>query len=135
MAKTKSSAKVSVITGLFILAALIFCLITIQGVWRLNQYDKNLHTTVSDAPGLCYDESNNGMIRDNSYPCYTYTDASGRMAEVDDDNDRAIFLYDKITFTSMTQTMQLRVVMITICSMFSVASLLGGIIYFCHNKS
>ena len=135
MAKTKSNAKVSVITGLFILAALIFCLITIQGVWRLNQYDKNLHTAVSDAPGLCYDESNNGTIRENSYPCYTYTDASGRNAEVDDDNDRAMFLYDKIVFMGKTQTMQMRVVMVVIGSILSVASLFGAVIYSCHNKS
>ena len=137
MAKNKSGIRIGIITGLFILAALIFSLITLQGIWRINQYDKNFQP-VSDAPGVCYDEKDNGSVRDNSYPCYTYDDYDGHdghSAEVNDDNDRAMFLYDNIVFIGKTQTMQMRVVMVVISSILSVASLFGAVIYFCHNKS
>ena len=137
MAKNTSRTKVRFITGLFILATLIFSLITIQGLWKINQYGKNFQS-VSDAPGLCYDEQktdDNSVIRENSYLCYTYPDNSGKFAEVNDDDDRAIFLFDRMTLIATTQTMQLRVVTVTISSIMSVASLLGTVIYFCHNRA
>ncbi len=134
MAKNKSGIRIGIVTGLFILAALIFSLITLQGIWRINQYDKNFQP-ISDAPGVCYDEKDSGSVRDGSYPCYTYTDYDNHFAEVNDDNDRAMFLYDKIVFMGKTQTMQMRVVMVVISSILSVASLFGAVIYSLHNKS
>lgn len=133
MVKNKSNAKVGVITGLFILAALIFSFIAIQGIWRLNNYGKNFQP-VSDAPGLCYDEKDNGAVRENSYPCYTYQGADGKSVAVDNDNDRMIFLYDKFVLLGVTQTSQMRVVLVTISSLMSAACLFGAVIYYCHNK-
>ena len=133
MAKNTNRPKVLVVTLLFVMAAVIFSLIAAQGIWKINQYDKNFRP-VSDSPGLCYDEKDGGSVRDNSYPCYTYTDMTGKNAEVDDDNDRTIFLYDKYVFLGKTQTMQMRSIVVVISALFAATAIFGAVIYYIHNS-
>mgnify|MGYP000862846122 CR=1 FL=1 len=48
--------------------------------------------------------------------------------------DQTLFLYNKLAFSSLMRSNDLMILLVTIGSMFTIASLAGGVIYWIHNK-
>ncbi len=128
----KTSARVMINTGLFILIAIAFAAMTFCGINKLDMSRRNL-VGISDAPALCYDEElykkNNGTVIQDTYPCI-----ENGTEEVTSQRDHTMFLYDKINFTATVNSQQNDILLITIGSMMTIASFVGGIIYWNHNR-
>lgn len=128
----KTPARIKVNTGLLILMAIIFGIITFCGVGKLETSRKNL-VGISDAPALCYDEElywkNNRTVIQDTYPC-----VMNGTEEATSQRDHTMFLYDKINFTAMTNSQQNDIILITIGSMLTIASFISAIIYWNHNR-
>ena len=130
---TKTSCRVIFNTLLFVVAAIMFGAITICGVNQLNLYNRNL-VGVSDAPALCYNEElyekNNGTVIQDTYPCVsngTEEDTSLR--------DHTMFLYDRVSFTSTVLGQELMIFTVIVGCLLTTASVLGGVIYWNHNRA
>ena len=128
----KTSARVMINTGLFIVMAIILGVISFCGVNKLEMFRKNL-VGISDSPALCYDEElykkNNGTVIQDTYPCI-----ENGTEEATSQRDHTMFLYDKINFTATVNSQQNDILLITIGSMMTIASFVGGIIYWNHNR-
>ena len=133
----KTPTRVKVNTGLFILLAIVLGAMTYCGASKLKMFSKNFRG-ISDAPGLCYDEDtykkSNASIVEDTYPCSTQSDENGNPLPATSDNDYAMFLYDHTTFSGAILSNELIILVTTIGSMLTLASLAGGIIYWNHNR-
>ncbi len=128
----KTSARVMINTCLFILMAIAFGAITLCGVNKLDAFRKSL-VGISDAPALCYDEElykkNNGTVIQDTYPCI-----ENGTEEATSQRDHTMLLYDKINFTATVNAELNDILLITIGSMMTLASFVGGIVYWNHNR-
>ncbi len=129
---SKTSARVAINTGLLILMAIVFGIMTFCGVSKLDASRKNL-VGISDAPALCYDEElykkNDGTVIQDTYPC-----VMNGTEEATSQKDHTMFLYDKINFSATINSQQNDILLITIGSMFTIVSFIGGIVYWNHNR-
>lgn len=128
----KSSARVCINAGLLVLMAIAFGIITFCGVNKLDASRKNL-VGISDAPALCYNEElykkNNGTVIQDTYPC-----VENGTEEATSQRDHTMFLYDRISLTATVNSQQNDILLIAIGSMMTIASLIGAIVYWNHNR-
>lgn len=133
----KTPARVKVNSCLFVLLAIVFGVMTFCGVNKLQTFGKNFRS-VSDAPGLCYDEEaykkSGSTVVVNAYPCLTQTDENGNAIPATSQNDYTMFLFDRTNLSGVTLTYELSTVITIIGGMFTLISLVGGIIYWNHNR-
>ena len=128
----KSSARVMINTSLFIIMAIVFGIMTFCGLNKLETFRKSL-IGISDAPALCFNEDlyekNNGTVIQDAYPC----NLNGT-EEATSQRDHTMFLYDKINFTATVNSQQNDILLTTIGGMMTIASFIGAIIYWNHNR-
>ncbi len=128
----RTPGRVYINTGLLVLMAIVFGVITFCGVNELDAYRKNL-VGISDAPGLCYDEElyrkNNGTVIQDTYPCI-----ENGTEEATSQRDHTMFLYDRVSFTATVNSQQNDILLIAIGSMMTLASFVGAIVYWNHNR-
>ena len=112
-------------------------MMTFCGVNKLQMSGKNFRG-ISDAPGLCYDEDayrNSGAMRvEDAYPCSTESDEEGNPLPATSQNDYAMFLYNQTNFSGAMLTNELVILMTVIGGILAVSSLVGGVIYWNHNR-
>lgn len=131
----KTGMRVKVNTGLFVVAAILFMVMAFCGAQRLRVYQRSM-VGISDAPGLCFDSEryyNNETI-ENAFPCKTEVDENGDNIPADSQNDQTMFLYDRMSLIGSLTSVEMMAIIMIIGSLFSVASLMGGIIYWNHNR-
>ncbi|MBQ2660043.1 hypothetical protein IJF86_01300 [Candidatus Saccharibacteria bacterium] len=133
----KTPARVKVNTGLFVVLAVILGVMTFCGVNKLQMFGRNFRG-ITDAPALCYDEdayrsSDKSIIKD-TYPCLTQIDEDGNNLPATSQNDHTMFLYNQNSFYGTVLTNELLALMVTVGGMLTLASFVGGIIYWNHNR-
>ena len=128
----KTSTRVKINAGLLILMAIMFGVITFCGVNELARFRKNL-IGISDAPALCFDEElyekNDGTVIQDTYPCVL-----NGTEEATSQRDHTMFLYDKINFTATINSYQNDILLVAVGSMMTIASLVGAVVYWNHNR-
>lgn len=130
MKNEKFKNRVRLNTWLLALLTIIIPILTLLGAQKLYMYSKNF-IKVSDAPGLCYDEKkldNKSKVIENAYPCIQDD------IPVATDNENVIFLYDQINFTATVHFREMLIVLLAIGSFATIASFVGTIIYWNHNR-
>ena len=138
--KTKNNkmpARAKINTGLFIILAIILGVMTFCGASKLQMFGRNFRG-ISDAPALCYDEdtykSSNASIIEDTYPCLTQTDEDGNNLPATSQKEHTMFLWNQTTFSGGVLTNELLVLLVSIGSMLTLTSFVGGIIYWNHNR-
>ena len=133
---TKTSSRVKINTIILCILGLTFGVMTYMAASQIYQASRNFQP-VSDTPGLCFDEtkSDGSVIRDNSYICTTEYDENGNALPVTTDNEYALFLYDRLTLSSLIRSNDIIITVITIGSMFTFATLVAAFIYWNHNRA
>ena len=146
-AEKRPGCRVLVNTGLLTLMAIVFAVVTGLGIWQLKTYQNSLTSdTVSDGPSLCYrnqtiemDSSERTLER--AYICSTEPDdgdyQSGdiiNMTELNSDKDYTLFLFGRNTFYTVSIFYAFEIVLFAVGSMLTLASLMGALIYYIHNR-
>jgi len=133
----RTKTRVCVNTGLFIIAAILFVIVAFCGTQRIGVYQRSM-VGISDAPGLCFDseayEKNNHEVIQDAYPCKTEIDENGENIPADSQNDQTMFLYDRMSLVGSLTSIEIQAAIMTIGCLLSMASFIGGIIYWNHNR-
>ncbi len=125
----KTNIRVKINTSLLFIMSVVFGAITFTTASNIYKASNNFQS-VSDTPGLCYDEN-----RENSYICTTKYDEDGNALQVTTDNEYALFLYDRLMLSSLIRSGDHIAVILSIGSMFTIASFVATIVYWNHNKA
>lgn len=137
----KTSARVIVNSCLLLLMTITLGLMTYCGVSKIALYSKNHSAMVaSDSPALCFEEEIDlgddvAPIRNGGYICSSMVDENNKPIRLTDADDYAMFFSDRISFTATIESVQLEILLCTIGSMLTLASLIGTIIYWNHNRA
>ena len=125
--KHKTSFRIKLNTCIFVIAAIIFFALTCVGFIRANAYISGMPSVV-DAPGLCMDDDDT-----NAYICGFGEDENGSPLPATEDETIIYFVQQGrgITFLSGLATI---VAIKVVGSIATIASLLGGLIYWIHNR-
>lgn len=120
--------------------AVFFGAMTCYGVsWLRNFNISATAFTISDGPNLCRRSEttldDHTFYLDDVYLCSLKHDEDGKFIELSDTEDYVFYLNNQITFASGINSAQLKVVLCVIGSISTVASLMGAIIYWNHNRS
>lgn len=136
--KPKTNLRVAINTCIFILISLCFGLLTCRGVQHLQLSSKH-YLSIIDSPNLCFeksktDDGGNRSVQ-GAYLCSSKTtNADHKNEHLTNSEDQTLFLYNKLAFSSLMRSNDLMILLVTIGSMFTIASLAGGVIYWIHNK-
>ena len=132
----KTNIRIKINTSLLFIMSIAFGVITFTTTSNIYKASNNFQS-VSDAPGLCYDETktDNAFTRDNSYICTTEHDEDGNNLPATTDNEHTLFLYDRLTLSSLIRSGDHIAIVIAIGSMFTIAGLVTTFIYWNHNKA
>lgn len=132
----KTNPRIKINTCLLFIMSVVFGVITFTTASQIYKASSNFQS-VSNAPGLCFDETktDNLFVRDNSYICLTQTDENGNPLPVTDTNEYTLFLYDRLTLSSLIRSGDFIVTVIAIGSMFTLAGLVTTFVYWYHNKA
>ena len=132
----KTNIRIKINTGLLFIMSVVFGVITFTTASNIYKASNNFQS-VSDAPGLCYDETKteNTFIRDNSYICTTEHDEDGDALSATTINEHTLFLYDRLTLSSLVRSGDHIAVVVSIGSMFTIAGLVVTFVYWNHNKA
>lgn len=139
--KQKTSGRVIFNTCLLALMTIIFGVMTYCGASKIVLYSKNHSAMVaSDSPALCFEEEIDlgddvAPIRNGGYICSSMVDENNKPIRLTDIDDYAMFFSDRISFTATIESVQLEILLCTIGSMLTLASLIGAIIYWNHNRA
>ena len=134
---TKTPTRIKINTIVLFALSITFGAITFVTASQIYQASRNFQS-VSDAPGLCYDESESlgGIIRENSYICTTeYDEVTDQTKAATTTNEQALFLYDRLTLSSLVRSGDIMVAIIAIGSMFTLGTLAATFVYWNHNKA
>lgn len=134
---TKTPTRVKINTIVLFALSITFGAITFVTASQIYQASRNFQS-VSDAPGLCYDESESlgGIVRENSYICTTeYDEVTDQSKAATTTNEQALFLYDRLTLSSLIRSGDMIVTVIAIGSMFTLGALATTFVYWNHNKA
>lgn len=140
-AKQKTSKRVIVNSCLLLLMTIVLGVMTCCGVSKITAYSHSHSAFVaSDSPALCFDEESDfvdgrATVRNGARICSTEVDENGDFIRVKDDNDYAMFLNERISFTAVIESVQLGIVLCVFGSMLTLASLISTIVYWNHNRS
>lgn len=130
--KQKTALRYKVNTFIFVAMAILFVVLTVRGAIEINKFSKNFQP-ISDAPGICYDETSE-TVRENSYVCTVLNhDENGNPAAVTTDNEYALFFYDQHVFAGTINAFYAQIVIIAVGMMLTGGSLLAALIYWTHN--
>lgn len=137
--KSKTDARIKVNTCLLLILSVLFGAMTCCGISRIRAFNISATAfTISDGPGLCRydgaDPKDLGFMREEVYLCSLEHDEDGNYVEVTDVKDHTLYLNNKITFASEIISAQLKTILCIIGSMFTIASLIGTIVYWNHNR-
>lgn len=132
----KTNIRIKINTSLLLIMSIAFGVITFTTASNIYKASNNFQS-VSDAPGLCYDETktDNAFIRDNSYICTTEHDEDGNALSATTDNEYTLFLYDRLTLSSLIRSGDHIAIVIAAGSMFTIAGLVTTFVYWNHNKA
>ncbi len=132
----KTNIRVKINTSLLFIMSVVFGVITFTTASSIYKAS-NSFQSVSDAPGLCYDETKteDSFIRENSYICTTEHDEDGNALQATTNNENTLFLYDRLTLSSLIRSGDHIAVILSIGSMFTIASFVATIVYWNHNKA
>lgn len=132
----KTNIRIKINTSLLFIVSVIFGAITFTTASNIYKTSNNFQS-VSDAPGLCYDEAKteSTFIRDNSYICTTEHDEDGNALQVATANEHTLFLYDRLTLSSLIRSGDHIAIVISIGSMFTIAGFAATFVYWSHNKA
>ncbi|MBR0465827.1 hypothetical protein IJJ02_03550 [Candidatus Saccharibacteria bacterium] len=132
----KTNSRIKTNTALLFIMSVVFGVITFTTASQIYKASNNFQP-VSDAPGLCFDETKTegSFVRDNSYICLTMADEDGNPLPVTDDNEYALFFYDRLTLTSLVRSGDHIALIIAIGSMLTLAGLVTTFVYWNHNKA
>lgn len=132
----KTNIRVKINTSLLFIMSVVFGVITFTAASNIYKASNNFQS-VSDAPGLCYDETKteDAFIRENSYICTTEHDEDGNALQTTTNNEYALFLYDRLTLSSLIRSGDHIAVILSIGSMFTIASFVATFVYWNHNKA
>ena len=125
----KTSARVKINTVLLAVLAVVIGLATFFGASAIHAYRKNL-VGVSDAPALCYNDQrfDELTVIEDAYPCATDGEA------ITTTDEYAIFLYNRSNFAATINSAEMEVVLVTLGTMLTAASLIGAVVYWNHNR-
>lgn len=136
--KPKTSARVKVNTCLLLLLAVLFGVLTWCGTSRIMAHGRGHSAFIAtdDNPGICFEEESdfiNGppTTRKGAHVCITEEDGRVHATDI---NDYTMFLNERVSFTATIESMQLAIVLFTIGLMSTIASLIGAIVYWNHNR-
>ena len=110
--------------------AVIFAVISIASMYNFNTNGEILKP-ISNSPGLCFDEHTDAdgtITTENENVCLTNGERTT------DSQDMTLFLYDKLVMLQAMASLRAGYIVMSIGTMLSIASFLGGIIYWNHNK-
>ena len=132
----KTNIRIKINTGLLFIMSVVFGVITFTTASNIYKASNNFQS-VSDAPGLCYDETKteNTGIRDNAYICTTEHDEDGDALSATTINAHTLFLHDRLTLSSLVRSGDHIAVVVSIGSMFTIAGLVVTFVYWNHNKA
>ena len=125
--KHKTSFRIKLNTCLFIIAALAFFALTCIGVTRAQGYIAGMPSVV-DAPGLCMDNDHT-----NAYICGFDIDENGDYLPATDGEELIYFVQQGRSITYMNGLATIVAIKI-IGSIATIASFLGGLVYWIHNR-
>ena len=133
MSTKKTNTRVVVNTCILVLMSVIFGALTICGINKIQNVSKNFQS-ISNAPALCFgdihtDEQGYKTL-DNAYIC-AKSDGSSK-AEL---SEQSLFIYDKMTQSSITRSADLVIVLSVLGSILTVGGLFGAIVYWNHNRN
>lgn len=137
--RPRTSTRIKVNTCLLLLLTVLFGAMTCFGISRIRAFNISATAfTISDGPGLCRydgaDPKDLEFMREEVYLCSLEHDEDGNYVEVTDVKDHTLYLNNKITFASEIISAQLKTILCIIGSMFTIASLIGTIVYWNHNR-
>ncbi len=132
----KTNIRVKINTSLLFIMSVVFGVVTFTTASSIYKASNNFQS-VSDAPGLCYDETKaeDSFIRENSYICTTEHDEDGNALQATTNNENTLFLYDRLTLSSLIRSSDHIAIILSIGSMFTVASFVATFVYWNHNKA
>lgn len=139
--KQKTSKRVIVNSCLLLLMTIIFGVMTCCGASKIALYSRSHSAFVaSDGPMLCFEEESDFVdgrptVRNGAYICSTEVDENANPIRLVDDNDYAMFLNERISFTAVIESVQLGIVLCVLGSMLTLVSLISTIVYWNHNRS
>ncbi len=133
--RIKRPLRIKLNTGLFVIAAIIFAAITFCAATWVAEMNESIsgHRHITNQPALCFDavENDDGTIdRDNGHVCNSGTEETATDPQV-----LTMFLHEEILFAQDQSATNASVAIVAIGSLFTVASLIGAIIYWNHNKN
>lgn len=126
----KTSARVKFNTVFLAVLAVIIGMATFFGANSIHAYRKNL-IGVSDAPALCYNAQrfDDVAVIEDAYPCVTDGEA------ITTADEYAIFLYNRSNFAATINSTEMEVVLVTLGTVMTAASLVGAVVYWNHNRA
>lgn len=143
--KTKTNPRVIVNSCLLLLMAMVFGILTCRGLFWIRNFNIGATAmTISDAPSLCrynetYEEKVNPQktefYMDEIYLCSLEHDENDNNVEVSDGKSYTMYLNNAITAASEFNSAQFKVVICVIGSIATIASLVGAVIYWNHNRA
>ena len=133
---SKMNTRTKINTSILFIMSVVFGVITFTTASSIYKASNNFQS-VSDAPGLCFDETktDSTFIRDNSYICTTEYDEDGNAISATTANEHALFLYDRLTLSSLVRSGDHIAIVIAIGSMFTITGLVATFVYWNHNKA
>lgn len=133
---SKTNIHIKINTSLLFIMSVVFGVITFTTASNIYKASNNFQS-VSDAPGLCFDETKTDSIftRDNSYICTTEHNEDGSALPATTANEHTLFLYDRLTLSSLIRSGDHIATIIAIGSMFTIASFVATFVYWNHNKA
>ena len=137
--KTNTSAKtrprVIINTFLLLIAAVAFMVMSINFGGSIIARGGNAMKPISSAPGLCFDEIDGGQATRNEYICSSEIDENGDGKPVANANDYALYAHNDTVLAESVVVQSISFAVMVVGSLFSLAFIVGAIVYWNHSRA
>ncbi len=95
----------------------------------------NAMKPISSAPGLCFDEIDDGQATENEYICSTEVDENGDGKPVASANDYALYAHNDTVLAENVVVQSISFAVMVVGALFSLAFIVSAIVYWNHNRA
>ena len=121
-------------TFLLLISAILFFAVAFSFAGYLTARSERVFKPVSNAPGLCYDEIDNGQATENEYICGPEMTEEGKMKAADD-NGLALFEHNQRIMAEKISMQSMAWIILFIGFSLALVSIIAAIVYWNHNRA
>ena len=96
---------------------------------------ENAMKPISTAPGLCFDEIDDGQATRNEYICSSEIDENGDGKPVANANDYALYAHNDTVLVERVVVQSISFAVMVVGALFSLAFIVSAIVYWNHNRA